>query len=215
MTNLLAFFCFVALLGGHTLCTRVRCDSGSDDHKVWCGWNFPDCLEYEYVPDLENPGRFIFKCITCNDGWVPHWTHNNVETTTPGSPVSWLSMCAPNSDGKPVTCMSMSCFTSTFFFCQRFSVQNLTIGRPGQYEGKFKCLECLDIFEPVKESLNITVSSVYSSKPQLNVCTRRAGIFECGVACQIEFPGCSRYQVSKVLGGQGSRTKEKIGRASC
>src|SRR3990167_494003 len=180
----------------------VFCDQEADRETNLCAERVPQCLEYEYVPNPENPDKFIFRCITCQDGLVPLWTHKDIPAHENGMPQDILVMCAPNMEGKPASCTSSSCSEGPLKGCLRYTVENPQFEGPGVFTGHFKCLECFFQYEPVPEGVTLKYdASLKSRSAPFSVCRRKLGIFECGYPCQIEFPGCWRYEVSKLQGG--------------
>ena len=197
------------LLLNAAVCVTVKCDQEIDNGENDCLMLTPQCLEYEYVPDPQNPDKFIVRCITCQEGLIPYWTHQNVEVDEfTDLPSSTLFMCAPNNEGKPVSCTSKTCIYGSLKACQRYTVSNLEYGAPGIFTGRFKCLECLYMYEPSPDSINLVYDYFKNRKILLNVCKRRVGTFDCGIICQLEFPGCARYQVSRLTGGQSTGLPE-------
>src|SRR3990167_2292270 len=196
-------FLFQGLLGAllvtHAASTRVTCDQ---EAELLCGRRLPQCLEYEYEPDPVNQGKFILRCLVCQEGLVPYWTHNNVTVNQTGMPDRTIFTCGPNSDNKPVSCTSESCFSGPLKGCLKYTVESPQMDRPGVFDGRFKCLECFYQYEPTPEGIVLRYDATLGQdRVPVNVCRRRVGIFDCGIICQLEFPGCSRYQVSKLRGG--------------
>lgn len=202
---------FISCLLNAAVCVRVRCDQETDNDENDCVRLTPQCLEYEYVPDPENPDKFMVSCISCQEGLIPYWTHKNVDVDEfTDLPSMMLFMCAPNNEGKPVSCTSKTCLYGSLKLCQRYTVSDLEYGEPGVVTGRFMCLDCLYMYEPTGTSIYLEYNFFKSEQERLlTVCKRRVGIFQCGTVCQLEFPGCTRYQVSKLTGGQQTGLEER------
>jgi len=171
-----------------------------------CYMSMPYCQVYEYTTDETNDGRYVYKCKQCETGFIPTDPIANL-VRTPGKHIpdlaaskitdKYLNLCKldPNNQ-KPIPCTHIFC-RSMFPLCATFTAKNVGYNTATKKQtATFKCEQCLLVYQP--NTLESQITGDFDENKVYKACVRAEETRECGFNCRFEFPGCSKYQVSRV-----------------
>lgn len=163
-----------------------------------CYNKLPFCRRFTRVDDPEHPGKFIFTCEVCDQGFKSRGPVNRVSS-------SWGIL---PSDDTTLLCDLDESYTGEvgvkpLFLAKMFpnchSIKWSGVVRSGSDTAAlFECAQCKQYFSKNLELRERT--GVFNNiGNQFRVCKRTEGTFECGPLCRRkEIPDCEQFTISKV-----------------
>lgn len=160
----------------------------------------PYCRRYKFSESDYYSERYLFTCLQCEDGFAPVAKGvDNVELNgvVDSFPAEEITVCQRDPFfEKPMYCSHPHC-QKELPQCIQYSLDNYDTFEifDKTTQADFTCLECAEDFEPLAGGMSRDQIDQSVTK---QLCTRKTGTFECGIYCQLEFPGCKKVRISKV-----------------
>lgn len=177
------------------------CNTRLEDFSP-CATVLPYCQAYTYDfdDDADLPNKYVFKCVTCDEGFVPipggkaNITKNPYDDWPNANflPNGYLPLCKRVYTPSVLMCSNTVC-RNELVGCLRYTVTNIIDNADGSQWGTYTCIEARDFFEVYQPAVRVSTNPDVKKAIAQRVTETR----DCGPFCQEEFPNCIQYRSYK------------------